>query len=274
MYLLFSLLLLGSVFLYGQAPPPGPVSEIPAPQVQNLRVQAGAGLVPLSKVDQAKDSIASARDMELLNAPLSTSDLTEERAAQLLQAAQRQVDRAKTKLDAAHALVDAGLTPLRSLDDPTGELSQAQSTYGLTVSRTELVKQVAEMARLEEQLPVPQVPPGAATEALESAPPVMEKFAGDGSFTPTDFARVKNAFEQKFHSPLPVSAEGETAVHMAMGFDHRNRVDVALLPDTAQGVWLRHYLEASAIPYFAFRSAVPGKATAAHIHIGPASTHL
>jgi hypothetical protein len=39
-------------------------------------------------------------------------------------------------------------------------------------------------------------------------------------------------------------------------------------------VWLRHYLEASAIPYYAFRSSVPGKATGAHIHIGPPSGHL
>jgi len=73
---------------------------------------------------------------------------------------------------------------------------------------------------------------------------------------------------------LPVSADGETAVHQAMGFDHRNRVDVALFPDTAEGKWLRHYLEASSIPYYAFRSLVVGKATAAHIHIGPPSTRL
>jgi hypothetical protein len=33
-------------------------------------------------------------------------------------------------------------------------------------------------------------------------------------------------------------------------------------------------LESSAIPYYAFRSFVPGKATAAHIHIGPPSGHL
>lgn len=252
MYLRFSLLLLGSIFLYGQASP------------------------PRSKVDQAKDAIAAARDADLLSAPVSTNDLTEKLAAQLLQAAQRQVDRAKAKLDAAHVMVDAGLSPQKSLDDPAEELSQAQSTYELTVSRTELVKQVAEMARLEEQ--AEQAEQASAARGSKGEPgsnlPVMEKFAGDGSFTPSDFARVKNAFELQFHSPLPVSADGETAVHVALGFDHRNRVDVALVPDTSEGVWLRHYLEASEIPYYAFRSSVPGKATAAHIHIGPPSTHL
>jgi hypothetical protein len=269
MYLRFSLLFWGSVFLYGQASPPTPSREI-----QDLSKQAGAGLIARSRVDQAKDAIAAVRDAELLNAPVSSADLTEERASQLLEAAQRQVDRAKARLDAAHTMVDSGLSPAQSLDAPTEELGFAQTTYDLTVSRAALVKQVAEMARLEEQIAVPEPSPAGAKEALESTPPVMEKFQGGGSFTPGDFQRVKSAFEQQFHRTLPVSADGETAVHVALGFDHRNRVDVALLPDTTEGVWLRHYLEASAIPYYAFRSSVPGKATAAHIHIGPPSTHL
>ena len=39
-----------------------------------------------------------------------------------------------------------------------------------------------------------------------------------------------------------------------------------------EGVWLREYLSGKDIPYFAFRRAVPGKATGAHIHLGPMST--
>ena len=273
MYLRFSLLFLGSVFLYGQASSPSTASEI-----QDLRKQVGAGLVARSRVDQAKDAIAAAHDAELLTAPVSSNDLTELRAAELLQAAQRQVDRANARLNAARAMVDAGLTPRRSLDDPTEELSQAHSIYDLTVARTQLVQQVAEMAHLEEEAEqasaAAQISHAESPAELESFPPVMEKFAGAGSFTRTDFARVKQAFEEQFHAPLPVSADGETAVHVALGFDHRNRVDVALVPDTAEGVWLRHYLEASAIPYYAFRSSVPGKATGAHIHIGPPSGHL
>ena len=73
---------------------------------------------------------------------------------------------------------------------------------------------------------------------------------------------------------MPVSALGETAVHRAMGFDHRGRVDVALNPDQPEGVWLIEYLKQNRIPYFAFRGPVKGKATGAHIHIGPMSTRL
>jgi hypothetical protein len=67
---------------------------------------------------------------------------------------------------------------------------------------------------------------------------------------------------------------GETAVHRALGFDHRGRVDVGLHPDTPEGAWLRAYLIENRIPFFLFRQAVPGKATGAHIHIGPISPHL
>ena len=213
----------------------------------------------------------SAQDADLLNAPLSLNDLTEDKAAQLEQAARRQLDRAKARVEQVRTRVGAGFEPKQSLAAPLEEQALAQNTYDLTLSRTELVHQVVEMALIEEQIPTRQPDAG---EGIGSAPPVMEKFDGRGSFTPADFYRVRNAFELQFHKALPVSADGETAVHRALGFDHRDRVDVALVPDTTEGLWLRHYLEASAIPYYAFRSSVPGKATAAHIHIGPASGHL
>jgi hypothetical protein len=46
------------------------------------------------------------------------------------------------------------------------------------------------------------------------------------------------------------------------------------MPDAPEGVWLRDFLTRNRIPYFAFRHAVPGKATGAHIHIGPGSSRI
>ena len=83
--------------------------------------------------------------------------------------------------------------------------------------------------------------------------------------------KVEMAFAGQFGKPLPVSAMGDTAVHRSMGFDHRGRVDVAVNPDQPEGVWLREYLVENKITFFAFRQAVPGKATGAHIHLGPMS---
>jgi hypothetical protein len=51
-------------------------------------------------------------------------------------------------------------------------------------------------------------------------------------------------------------------------------VDVALNPDQREGIWLLKYLKKTKIPYYAFRAAVRGKATAPHIHLGPPSLRL
>ncbi len=59
-----------------------------------------------------------------------------------------------------------------------------------------------------------------------------------------------------------------------MGFDHRGRIDVAIHPLAPEGIWLRRYLRSRKIPYYAFTFAIAGKATAAHIHIGPGSNRL
>jgi hypothetical protein len=228
---------------------------------------------PQSLLAQAQEAAADAQDADLLARMLGVSDLTEDQATKLLEAATRRVDRATATLQRAQRLVDAGLAPARSLDEPLKSLTWAQSDAETARSRGGLVREVAEMARLEALVPETsraQTP----EEAANGGRPAMERFDGNGTFTRGEFILIKLAFEKQFGKPLPVSADGNTAVHRALGFDHSNRVDVALMPDTPEGVWLRHYLESSAIPYYAFRTFIPGKATAAHIHIGPASNHI
>jgi len=95
----------------------------------------------------------------------------------------------------------------------------------------------------------------------------------EGVLRPKDIALVKLAYQKEFSKALPLSAAGDTMTHRAMGFNHRNRVDVAVNAGQPEGIWLRRFLAAHRIPYFAFWRASPGRATAAHIHIGPLSTH-
>ena len=40
-----------------------------------------------------------------------------------------------------------------------------------------------------------------------------------------------------------------------------------------RALWARRYLIGKNFSFFAFRTAVPGMATGAHIHIGPGSAH-
>jgi hypothetical protein len=79
---------------------------------------------------------------------------------------------------------------------------------------------------------------------------------------------IKSFFVSKFGRTLPVSAFGQTALHNRLGFDHRNGVDVALSPDSLEGRALLGKLRGFGVPFIAFRRAIPGVATGAHIHIG------
>jgi hypothetical protein len=144
----------------------------------------------------------------------------------------------------------------------------ARKECDLATERADIVHKLTVMAQTEEAFEQ------RLATAPATAPEIAERYDGDGVFNPKTFAKVESAFEGHFGKPLPVSAMGETAVHRAMGFDHTGRVDVALNPDQPEGVWLRAYLAENHIPYFAFRQAVPGKATGAHIHLGPQSTRL
>jgi hypothetical protein len=262
------LCLAGLISLCAQTPGERELSRAQA-NMEHLRSQVEAGVVPRAKLDEAQEELADARDAELLSRTLYGRDLTEEQTAEMEAAALRRLDRRKAAVEKRQQLVEAGALPRNSLAKPAEDVTWARQEYDLVVERSQLVHELAEQARAEQQ----------AIEAQESSKPsiggpVMERFDGDGTFTHEDFKDVLLAFEKQFKKPLPISALGATALHRALGYDHRDRVDVALFPDSAEGEWLRQYLEANEIPYYAFRHFVPGKATGAHIHIGPPSNHI
>ena len=60
-------------------------------------------------------------------------------------------------------------------------------------------------------------------------------------------------------------------LHDRLGLDHHGAIDVALWPDSAEGLALMDYLRRAGISFLAYRSSVPGEATGAHIHIGEPS---
>ncbi|MEX2262057.1 MAG: hypothetical protein WD696_08895 [Bryobacteraceae bacterium] len=260
----FVLALLAGV-AYAQAPP-GTLKTL-----DELRALVEAGAAPRAQLERAEAESADAGDAAFLRRTLYGDDLTEEVADDMVAVAQRRLDRKKASLEEAKRLVAEGVLPRLSLGDPLQAMDRARKELDLAHSRAKLVRELAEMARAEEAA-------AAAMVASEPAPPVpgpiAERYDGDGFFTRRNLKEIVLAFEGHFAKPLPISANGATALHRALGFDHRDRVDVALHPDEPEGVWLRRFLEANRIPYFAFRSAVRGKSTAPHIHIGPMSARL
>jgi hypothetical protein len=94
------------------------------------------------------------------------------------------------------------------------------------------------------------------------------RYTGGAAWSLRDYGKVEGFFQGRTRRALPVSAFGQSETHNRLGFDHSNSFDVALHPDTLEAQLLMSYLRSAGIPFTAFRGAIPGNATGAHIHIG------
>jgi hypothetical protein len=250
--------------------------ELAQQELARMKDLVEAGALPRARIEQAEANLEDAQD-ELILAHDLFGDLpdkgaTEQASAEMIAAAQRRVDRQQVRTDEARKMVDAGVVARSYVASFEAELTSRETTLDLAHLRARLMADRAAMTPLPARPPVfVEAPPDDADLAFQG----MEHYEGDGAFNEArDLAPLEFAFTDKFNRPLPISAEGETEVHRALGFDHRGRVDVAVVPTGPEGIWLREYLQAQKIPYYAFSRAIPGKATAAHIHIGPGSTRL
>jgi hypothetical protein len=247
-------------------------------EIERVTELVNSGALPRMRLQEAEDKLADAQDdailAQTLYGDLPADHLSEQMAADMVAAAQRRVERESARLAQMQKMVDDGIATVPALGPYQDELNVRRMNLSLARTRARLIGELASILRYEKSM-----------EALQSVTRVepytdytfksMAHFDGSSSFNEAkDLVILQIAFEKKFAHPLPVSADGQTAVHEALGFNHRGRVDVAVNPYDQEGIWLRHYLEARGIPYYAFSRAIPGKATGAHIHIGPGSTRL
>ena len=96
----------------------------------------------------------------------------------------------------------------------------------------------------------------------------LARFNGGTKWSIREAPRIERYFSQTFGRRLPITAFGQSATHNRLNFDHRDAMDVAVHPDSAEGKALIAQLRKTGIPFIAFRSAVPGSSTGPHIHIG------
>lgn len=241
-------------------------------EVARIEALVADGTLPKSSLDEAKAKLADVQDQEILAETLygevHVENMSDNDAQQMLAAAQRRVDRQQRIVDERQKLLESGILARSDLAVFQDELDSRKRVLDLARNRVQLMNELRQMADAEQRLE------RAAQEGVASLKNVMIRYDGNGLFSLNDLPTISTEFEKRFHSPLPVSALGQTLVHQSMGLDHRNRVDVALNPDSIEGVWLRQFLERLHVPYLAFRAAVLGAATAPHIHIGPESTRL
>ncbi|HTB12353.1 MAG TPA: hypothetical protein VK752_12305 [Bryobacteraceae bacterium] len=230
-------------------------------EMERVQRLINTGALPAAKIADAQLILDDALDEEVLERTLygHIEETDEQQAADMLRAAQSRVDRQQTKVTRINDLIARDLASPVDRVDLERELSNREDALQQATVRAALLREVAGMAHAEQARL-----PGLAEE----------KTSGDHLIEPKELKALTLAFEKQFSEPFPISAKGMTAVHRALGLDHTGRVDVAVNPDSPEGIWLREYLDQKGIPYYAFRVAMVGKATAPHIHIGPGSTRL
>lgn len=243
--------------------------EVARRQVEQVKAMVDIGAEARIRLDAAERDLEDTKDKVILESavPPLLSDENGPSDGAIVGAALGRLDRQTAWIEKIRVLIESGIAPPPDLIPTGAELYSRQSDLASAQAR---IFAKAEAAAL----------PAKSSRSDETILPnfeigKMEHFEGLGTFDERrDLQVIERAFETEFSRPLPISADGETEVHRALGFDHRGRIDVAIDPRAREGIWLRGYLRSRKIPYYAFTSAVAGKATAAHIHIGPGSTRL
>ena len=154
------------------------------------------------------------------------------------------------------------------------ELREAELALERTVKDMEQLKRwiieddiaITEATMRDELLRLPALARGGYSQSG-----TLVRFNGGGQWSLAEAPKIENFFTQMFGHALPITAFGQTGTHDRLRFDHRNAMDVAVHPDSSEGRSLLAYLRQAGIPFIAFRGAVAGASTGAHIHIGQPS---
>jgi hypothetical protein len=117
-------------------------------------------------------------------------------------------------------------------------------------------------------------PPKRPRIAVARATPSVVRHRGKTPWSLDDVARLDASFRAEVGRSLPISAYGQTDLHTGLGYDHSGAVDVALHPESREGLALQRLLRDAGIPFITAHRSVHGVATGAHIHIGTPSRRL
>jgi hypothetical protein len=170
----------------------------------------------------------------------------------LLPSQEREVEGAQAQLSRFTDLWARGLVSRRDVEDAAGLVASARARVETTH------RAIGQAAAIIAETEAGALGPGAA--------PIV--WAGARAWSLRELGSVERFFRARFGRALPVSALGQTPVHDRLGFDHHQAVDVAVHPDTAEGRALMAWLRVEGVPFIAYRGAVTGAATGAHVHIG------
>lgn len=212
---------------------------------------------PQRNRSELAEELAKAR-AELLKAAM------EHRASleKLLALYESEIPARMSEVERRRELYERGIISRLELEQSERELAQSQAKVDEARSRIAEVDNIIAEVRAAEQIEEPARPGQYRATAL------LIRYSGTARWSISEIAKIESFFLSRFKRPLPISALGQSPTHDRLGYDHSNAVDVALHPDSPEGRALIEYLRGAGIPFTAFREALPGSSTGAHIHIG------
>jgi hypothetical protein len=180
------------------------------------------------------------------------------------------VQRALEQRERTRELVDRGIVARNDLETSERALADARARLDQTWNEAVVAASlITKVLAYEELAAGRRLAPG-AEQATASLIRHQGRRIWALRLTPT----LEEFFRRTFNRPLPVSAYGQTPVHDKLGFDHRNALDLAIHPDTPEGRAVMDWLRRAGLSFIAFRGAVSGSATGAHIHVGEPSSRV
>ena len=233
------------------------------PELQRVRDLVRAGALPRNALAEAESRHVERRYREVLRRTLISETLEPSEIQAMLDAARGLERIVADRFELTRTRVSAGVVPAQRLQEDLDAFDAARRQLELAESRARLVRQ---MKRMEDYQ--------SYREELEGDEEEVFRFYGFDQYEQELLLEIGDLYREAFGVDPPVTAEGDTALHRSMGLDHTGRIDVGVHPDSDEGVFLTYLLESLGIPYFAFRSAIPGVSTGPHIHVGPPSDRL
>ena len=232
-----------------------------------LVVLTTAGAQTRSKKAGADDRQISEALAQSKAQMLAAAQAYKESLEKLVPYYQAEVKDTTATLEKRKDLLDRGIVSKKELQETEQALTAAQGRLD-EVNRklTDADTLIAEAMASDQQDTLPR--------GGYQATAALIRYNGVGAWSLKDASKVEGFFAAKFGHSMPISAFGQTPVHDKLGFDHRDALDVAVQPDSAEGEALMAYLRSQGIPFIAFRHAVPGSATGAHIHVGRPSHRI
>jgi hypothetical protein len=230
------------------------------------RLAAPLVLLALVVVGPGSGSAVGTAQRESVETLVRAARAHQEALAHLLALQERDLARAEAEVLKRRGLAAQELIARRDVTD--AEERAARVAGAADETRREIARAEAVITEAHASLAVDTAPPAPGEERRT---PEHVAFGGGGPWSLGRLPALQRFFTERFGRSLPVSAYGQTPTHDALGFDHRDAVDIAVHPDTAEGHALLTYLKAERIPFIAFRAAARGVSTGAHVHVGEPS---